>query len=59
MKLTPGCRFGLTGKSEQVFDGEPRDTDGFDEGQLRVVNGLALGVPVLDGRDRVKGHADG
>ena len=49
----------LTGKSEQVFDGEPRDTDGLDEGQLWVVDGLAFGVPVLDGRDRVEGHTDG
>ncbi len=47
-----------TGKSQQVLDGEPRDADGFDEGQLGVVDRLPVRVPVLHRRHRVEGHAD-
>ena len=50
---------------EQVFDGEPRDADGLDEGELRVVDGLPVGVrrgrraPVLHRLDGVQGHPHG
>ena len=47
---------------EQVLDGEPRDADGLDEGELGVVDGLALGVgvggwpAVLHRGERVQRH---
>ena len=49
----------LTCKPKEVFDGEPRDADSLDEGQLGVVDGVALLVPVLDGGDGVEGHPHG
>ncbi len=48
----------FTCESEDIFDGEPRDTDSLDERQPRIVYGLVLGVLVVDVWHGVEGHSD-
>ena len=44
----------FTCESEQVFYGEPRDADGLDQGQARIVNFVALLVLNLESKERKK-----
>lgn len=47
----------ITCKSQQILQGEPRNANSLDKGQMRIVYLVALEIPVSHRRQSIDGHA--